>query len=592
MTSFTPAACPTDPEVAQLLALVPTSRTPSPPLNEALAELIAACRFPTAFDFLINPDADPLSVLTAPLNRHNAVASHVSISALSPPTPHSGPTDTPVDSFFVGNYAFIPAFSIADIQLGFGIRECKTHVNGRPIEHPCSLTSRTNVFRFIRNDSAHVLIIVQDLDEPLVKIEYMRLVTGCMRRRNFFVITRSGLIALHRSHSPFEPSQLAPHVLVFRTSIERRQCPICGNQPSSAPCFCVIDVPKSRHALDFSIMNPGMCAHLGSYEGSAVVMFSLQGLNMPASTVANRMIISEVDEELDLIDRLSRCVITEQLSKSPGNPLKDMLLRPIQISLNPSQPEYASNTDGSSSSTNSVRSLSVSNPSPALPLTLEQASALLSFYCDPKTGASSIGSDPTEELNVSMSNPGQLDIPPQKLSQMLPSANSPFLASDEAGDNHSWMSPQFGNTPEAPVAHPIISEALQFPSTVPMDEELALTNLITPQDLSTYMQENALVISNGMPQSRPQPVPIAPSSQLAAPETPETKTQEERERRAELRRQRNREAAHRSNVKRKVKNDALKADLKKWNGKVKQLRRVEVGLREENLKLRKLLSEG
>lgn len=60
---------------------------------------------------------------------------------------------------------------------------------------------------------------------------------------------------------------------------------------------------------------------------------------------------------------------------------------------------------------------------------------------------------------------------------------------------------------------------------------------------------------------------------------------------AERRRQRNREAAAKSNVKRKIRNETLRRNLKEVNEKAEYLRGVEKKLREENVRLRGLATE-
>lgn len=61
---------------------------------------------------------------------------------------------------------------------------------------------------------------------------------------------------------------------------------------------------------------------------------------------------------------------------------------------------------------------------------------------------------------------------------------------------------------------------------------------------------------------------------------------------AEMRRERNRASAHRSNMKKKAINDALKAELQSAHERVEELRAREVGLRQENMRLRRMLSGG
>ncbi|KAI0567765.1 hypothetical protein FGB62_1g269 [Gracilaria domingensis] len=366
---------------------------------------------------------------------------------------------------------------------------------------------------------------------------------------------------------------------------------MCGNQPDSAPCFCVINVPKARHALDFSVMAPGMCAHLGSFEGVAVVNFALQGLQLQSSTMSNKMTISDKVDE-DLIDRLSRCVISDELSKSPETPLRDLILRSSQLHTAPSKDQSNSNTDNTSSSMSSTQSLSVSDSITPVPLVLNQSQtcALMRAICEPHTRTSSVRSDFMDEKNAQPSSSTELDATSNDASEILQPTDFSLYVPTGAESNEPWISPQFGSTIQGCMVNLITGEELDALPPAPMDEDLTLTGLIAEESRNGFAKENCTVPSSTVQPS--EPVAIAPALQFPKSANTKPKTQEEKERRAELRRQRNREAAHRSNLKRKIKNDTLKADLKKWHGKVSELRRIEVGLREENLKLRKLLSEG
>lgn len=70
----------------------------------------------------------------------------------------------------------------------------------------------------------------------------------------------------------------------------------------------------------------------------------------------------------------------------------------------------------------------------------------------------------------------------------------------------------------------------------------------------------------------------------------EERVMNDKERKAELRRERNREAAQRSNMKRKLKNDTLKSQLLDTHQHAAVLRAKELRLREENIRLRKMLA--
>lgn len=96
-------------------------------------------------------------------------------------------------------------------------------------------------------------------------------------------------------------------------------------------------------------------------------------------------------------------------------------------------------------------------------------------------------------------------------------------------------------------------------------------------------------LRNGATVIAPASTRIAPATHVESEEGHEV-LECERDRKAELRKQRNREAAQRSNAKRKLKNDTLKSELQACHTKAAELRAKELSLREENIKLRKLLS--
>lgn len=84
---------------------------------------------------------------------------------------------------------------------------------------------------------------------------------------------------------------------------------------------------------------------------------------------------------------------------------------------------------------------------------------------------------------------------------------------------------------------------------------------------------------------------VSPSERTCEQATSEPPVRGEKEVKAELRKMRNRAAAARSNVKRKIRNETLRRDLAEITRRETELRALETVLREENVKLRGLATQ-
>lgn len=119
----------------------------------------------------------------------------------------------------------------------------------------------------------------------------------------------------------------------------------------------------------------------------------------------------------------------------------------------------------------------------------------------------------------------------------------------------------------------VVDEAIREPAVIqeviPEDGECSSIDLLTNGDAQTEMDKFANSVKH---------------------DEKAEQGDEDKEQRAALRRQRNREAATRSNMKRKLKNDRLKSDLQESRGRAAELRARELVLREENIRLRRMLT--
>lgn len=176
------------------------------------------------------------------------------------------------------------------------------------------------------------------------------------------------------------------------------------------------------------------------------------------------------------------------------------------------------------------------------------------------------------------------------VSQPLQPNHDATIIPEQMEDVNQWQANLFDLPLPLSATERYEKTPLQQPPPGVVDDQLQLTTLLVDDATDDSVRENATVPDDGS--GRPKAVNIAPAGGIVPVDNSKSKEQEHKERKAEMRRQRNREAAQRSNLKRKMKNDTLKAELKRWHVKATELRNTELGLREENLRLRKMLSGG
>lgn len=138
----------------------------------------------------------------------------------------------------------------------------------------------------------------------------------------------------------------------------------------------------------------------------------------------------------------------------------------------------------------------------------------------------------------------------------------------------------FVNYPTALTATDTTSKEHRSPPPELPDAQHDHSNQDHPQDTGAPPYDRASV----------SPAPPHDSASVSpAPQRGTTGKDQQQLERTEMRKQRNREAAQRSNMRRKIRNDTLKREISESNVRAVQLRAKELALREENLRLRHIL---
>lgn len=461
--------------------------------------------------------------------------------------------------------------------MGFGVQECFANCfadwNLRVENNPSSVNP--NHFRFVRDDENGILLVLnRNHRTGCVKMETISQSSESSRRRVFAVFKHDALQkAVHAEQGILPIDAVLDALTVINFLTESRDCSRCGAVAAS-PCKCKVMTILPAHPLDFSPMQNNMSTYLGSWEGLALSALVDKGKDYLKANVGS---VTQIlgGRDRDLLSRLSRWAISDQLNSRKQNPL------PLIV---PSGDTQVDNNETSRGNVDMDSTGFLLNDSEVEPF--EAASALLD-----------------EDLNASSCSSGSGGIIMNGGKR-----GTGILTVDKLDDAESLQDIDVGDSdPERGIVDESKIGGSEWTET--SDEALALVNKITEitgdEDMGgvdVAVSYSLASISNVLPtlddaKSGPEdteetPVlktlSIAPAAVTSSSEL--MQEQDVKELRAQRRKQRNREAAQRSNARRKMKNDTLKKVLKETHERAAQLRARELSLREENLRLRKLTS--
>lgn len=519
---------PTAAEAASLTSLASNSSLQLPPHNfrAELDSILRVCRIPWVADFLFSPDLNSLSALTSPLNMRSAVTSLVSLTNVEV-------TPTPIHPFDIqldGAFVFVPSFSVSTISVGFGVQECNAMSYEAWAAFGGRSAQRFSHFRYVRDDANAILFIVHpDSENNQIKMEVMAQSSANKRRRTYAVFDRDALqAALHTERGILHPDAVLPALTMLNTVSENRECPLC---PAGTACKCKLEMRRPSHPLDFCSLGDNMTTFLGAYEGLSQSSLLSGGTSVLSAKVGSRIRVEGgVDDAL--MQRLCRWAITDLVKDVKQTPRLDLITTGEQ--------------------TQETAQGAVLDP-------IDLALTGLDQCLDMDFGLD-VGPGSTVGLTVGTAvaeKPVTLDEIVQGSSSC--SSGTGIIIADTLEDEQE------------------VEKGKEI-GGVEDEQVLELVNRITGG-----MGESR---SGGRVEGAGRTVFIAPKTTMLEKD----KALGEKEQRMLMRKQRNREAAQRSNMKRKMRNDGLKLALKETHERVRELRAREVLLREENLRLRKLSS--
>lgn len=591
-----------------------------PPLNNLLEEVFHLCREDWITDFLFKSDMSPLSVLTSPVNANSLSAARVSTVSAEKPVSPNGPSPTSYlfDTRMAGEFLFVPAFSVGTTTAGFGAIHysvlCRAEW-GRDPTH-ASRRGECGHIRFVRNDATRSLIILfDDKKADIIKIDLFAPLSVAVRKRITLTVRRSKFYHMLHQQSFSNPVRAAHSTaLMLSYHIERRICTMCTTyMPSRCGCSRAPILPKN--SLDFSSMRNNMDVHGGEFEGVSTTALFVNGVVVVSALVGHHL-NSEGNKDRSISSRLGRWAIHDLLKDKTETPFMDSKLaigtmagylysmdvdktkdsnnytdlrtRRGEVVMN-GRPERqhgssminTSQENGNGSDGDSNFFAEADATQAALAVNYDKSAGFYAY--SPKKHVDSGFEIPMCETQTG----GLLD----GFSCAVRNETTLLQSQYQCDSNELEMNAGFMTEPL-----PTLRNERQIMGRISVD-----------------MQSEGIDMGTGtakrLRQEKGSDYSLESGSTLQATASPTEngngsgdgidhgsrkcfKNNKERDQmmKAELRRKRNREAAQRSNLRRKIRNDTLKQELFSSHARASQLRAKEQILREENLKLRKLLS--
>jgi hypothetical protein len=544
-------------------------------LRSALDIVLARPQNFWAHDFLLRPGEDPpgdLSMLSNPVQlRHSIVMYSMHLIMRSPQAPphtrtHDGPHGLAQPESSVSmDSVLIPAWTVGDVTVGAFIQRENTLLSQNGT---ASVKSMLRVGRFIRDEStSETLIIAVGSDdipwERQVRLWYVKYQSSTKRYQFHAVCERNAFM-----DSRFEES-----VLFSTYDRQTRQCCVCGGPPFVA-CGCPLFRQVPRTPLDFSAFSRNALSrfHAGTFPKirktygrssmfSTLVADSMHW-SMPGSEILAALRSSFIADDKLATDSLMAVVNIDDARalQSLGVQRSVRRLNLTQASLS-SRPPY----------------LQPCRVTPETDERAETASQIIEeLFSEPVHDTRAFGenadgaSEPCSNALVPQYSfaDGTDDAVLSKLS-----ACGSHVASNGVDIKSSTCGTLLGH------GHDFVQDEQFKPESVAIiDSAFAKNSSSVEDEVNISGDDSGNLVLNEIPDA---------SARLATAKFPTLSPSHcvVLDRKA-LRQKRNREAASRSNAKRRAYLQALKKDLEDVHGRVRSLRDRECELREFNVVLK------
>lgn len=508
-------------------------------------------------------------------------------------------------------------------------------------------------FKYVRCDKDDILMSChEDANANIIRIDTSKILNIKERYRFMILLRRDMLYSKLAQRSSCNKSifQIARECIVLTNySLHQRlYCPYC-NVKNYVNCDCQFNENvKPKHPYDFSSSTLNMGKHVGTYQGvSAETYFNEQHKMSMEKQMGTRIFITRAHEST-LVQRLTQWAINDELKHTKIDPLKLSLPSPTPIRNSSSNQlvnmqsftdNINTNSNGHASGVNGrqvneeITDLMIGSFQHGQGIQEERHRSNHAAPMESEGRFNPILNEVDRILSTGntddaiMSGANGVNTSNHAHSHTNDNMNHTTLTSTTV----NLMAPNMFNVNANQVhangtgAGHQIAKIKEYGNDFDVEDDdeededdLVLTERIATEAREAYENENAVWQPSGTfdddnvnifrqldseqgrqingpadissPENSDKMETGAGNNSGGSEEQNKSRKELDRERRAELRKQRNREAAQRSNLRRKLKNDTLKRDLKFAHEKASQLRARELSLREENIKLRRMLA--
>lgn len=305
---------------------------PIPPASDTqqiLEDVFALCRIPWIFEFIFNADpAADISMLLAPVQKRHALSARIFVNATETSSRYAHTFDFNKELMFYS----IPAFSVEHITAGF----C--------VEQPARSKAKDDLqcIRFVRDDTNGVFLHVSENERTgVTEVDCLTQKSSTRRTRvRMKFDCRSLRRVLRTANGILHPSDISSSLIYYNVSDERRTCPVCCDATAGA-CNCKLPLQRPSHPFDFRFEASNMQLYTGFYQGATVVrLWSVGHGSINATLQSGSVIQGELNPEIT--HRLHRMAMTDRLSKVKEHPMALVMPHATSALMNPAAHEALS----------------------------------------------------------------------------------------------------------------------------------------------------------------------------------------------------------------------------------------------------------
>lgn len=256
------------------------------------------CHRPWVRDFLFSRDAVHLSVMTSPLQAAQSMTPYFSESFVGRDSSSTGTVIAEV----TGVAVMVPAFSADGVSLGVGVKQ-------RTSATPVSMTGGVHSFlgsivcdhiRYAMDEEEGATLTTRrNHVEGVVYVEIFKLVSPTQRKRIVLVFQEKEFLqVIYREGVHDQPKRLHDALAMIQVINEYRECQACGIalRPS---CCCSFELQKSRHPMDFEAVKKNLFSQFGPFQGIETLNMYTRGTQVASAELGCRISVGlNVDKKL------------------------------------------------------------------------------------------------------------------------------------------------------------------------------------------------------------------------------------------------------------------------------------------------------